>query len=257
MSNSSLVSYSKLSPNHSGKRTHTIDRITPHCVVGQCSVEWLGDLFAKESRQASSNYGIGSDGRIALYVDECNRSWCSSSNENDQRAVTIECASDDKPPYAFKSIVFEKLIELCVDICKRNGKRRLKWIKDRNTAVNYQPTEDTMLLTIHKWFANTDCPGQWLCDRLAILATEVTNRLTQEHEKHYIYRVQVGAYSIAENASNRKQLMEDMGYVAFVRKENNLYKVQVGAFEVLQNAINLQYELKKKGISSFIQTREE
>ena len=99
--NSPLVAYTKLSPNHSGQRTHSIDRITPHCVVGQCSVETLGSIFAPSSRQASSNYGIGADGRVGMYVEEKNRSWCSSSNANDQRAVTIECASDTTEPYAF------------------------------------------------------------------------------------------------------------------------------------------------------------
>ena len=78
--NSSLVSYTKLSPNHSGQRTHSIDRITPHCVVGQCSVETLGNIFLPVSKQASCNYGIGEDGRIGMYVEEKNRSWCSSSN---------------------------------------------------------------------------------------------------------------------------------------------------------------------------------
>ena len=84
--NSSLVSYTKLSPNHSGQRTHSIDRITPHCVVGQCSVETLGNIFLPTSRQASCNYGIGVDGRVGMYVEEKNRSWCSSSSANDQRA---------------------------------------------------------------------------------------------------------------------------------------------------------------------------
>ena len=98
--NSSLVSYTKLSPNHSGQRTHSIDRITPHCVVGQCSVETLGNIFLPTSRQASCNYGIGVDGRVGMYVEEKNRSWCSSSSANDQRAVTIECASDTTEPYA-------------------------------------------------------------------------------------------------------------------------------------------------------------
>lgn len=94
MSNSPLVSYTKLSPNHSGQRTHAVDRITPHCVVGQCSVETLGNIFTPTSRQASCQYGIGVDGRVGMYVEEKNRSWCSSSNANDQRAITIECASD-------------------------------------------------------------------------------------------------------------------------------------------------------------------
>ena len=75
MSNSPLVVYTKLSPNHSGKRTKKIDTITIHCMAGNCSVEPCGNLFANSARQASSNYGIGTDGRIALYVDEANRSW--------------------------------------------------------------------------------------------------------------------------------------------------------------------------------------
>ena len=136
MSNSSLVNYTKLSPNHSGKRTHAIDRITPHCVVGQCSVETLGNVFAPTSRQASCNYGIGVDGRVLLCVDEGNRSWCTSSNANDQRAVTIECASDTTAPYAFKDVVYQKLITLCVDICKRNGKKKLLWLGDKNKTLN-------------------------------------------------------------------------------------------------------------------------
>ena len=99
--NSPMVAYKKLSPNHSGQRTHSIDRITPHCVVGQCTAEGLGEWFEKTSTQASSNYGIDKDGRVGLYVEEKNRSRCSSSNANDQRAITIECASDTSEPYAF------------------------------------------------------------------------------------------------------------------------------------------------------------
>ena len=123
--NSPLVSYTKLSPNNSGLRTHSIDRITPHCVVGQVTVQRLGEIFARPARQASSNYGIGLDGKVGMYCEEKNRSWCSSSRENDQRAITIECASDNFAPYAFKDVVYNKLIDLCVDICKRNGKKKL------------------------------------------------------------------------------------------------------------------------------------
>lgn len=115
--NSFMAVYTKLSPNHSGQRTHSIDRITPHCVVGQCTAEGLGNWFAKNSTQASSNYGIDKDGRVGLYVEEKNRSWCSSSNANDQRAVTIECASDSAEPYAFRDAVYRRLIELCTDWC--------------------------------------------------------------------------------------------------------------------------------------------
>lgn len=177
MSNSPLVSYTKLSPNHSGARTHSIDRITPHCVVGQCSVETLGNIFMPVSKQASCNYGIGADGRVLLCVNEANRSWCTSSNANDQRAVTIECASNASAPYAFKDVVYQKLITLCVDICKRNGKKKLLWLGDKNTTLNYSPKSDEMVLTVHRWFANKSCPGDWMYARMGDLASKVTAQL--------------------------------------------------------------------------------
>ena len=177
MSNSSLVNCTVKSPNHSGKRTHSIDRITPHCVVGQLSAESIGRCFTSTSRQASCNYGIGLDGRVCLIVDEENRSWCSSSSANDQRAVTIEVASDKNPPYAFKDAAYNKLVDLCEDICRRNGKKKLLWIENKNTALNYNPKSDEMLLTVHRWFANKSCPGDWMFARMGNLANEVTRRL--------------------------------------------------------------------------------
>ncbi|MBS6180574.1 MAG: N-acetylmuramoyl-L-alanine amidase [Erysipelotrichaceae bacterium] len=177
MSNSSLVSYTKLSPNHSGKRTHNIDRITPHCVVGQLSAESICGCFDRASIQASCNYGIGTDGRISLCVEEQNRSWCSSSNANDQRAVTIECASDKSAPYAMNNKVYVSLINLCVDICKRNGKKKLLWFGDKERTLNYSPKSDEMVLTVHRWFANKSCPGDWLYGRLGDLAAQVTSML--------------------------------------------------------------------------------
>ena len=175
--NSSMVAYTKLGPNHSGQRTHSIDRITPHCVVGQCTAEGLGDWFAKSSTKASSNYGIDKDGRVGLYVEEKNRSWCSSSNANDQRAVTIECASDTTEPYAFREVVYQKLISLCVDICKRNGKKKLLWLGDKEKTLNYSPKADEMILTVHRWFANKSCPGNWMYARMGDLAEKVTAQL--------------------------------------------------------------------------------
>lgn len=177
-SNSPLVSYTKLSPNHSGQRTHSIDRITPHCVVGQVSVESLGNIFANKSRQASCQYGIGADGRVGNYCEEKNRSWCSSSEANDQRAVTIECASDATAPYAFKNVVYNKLIDLCVDICKRNGKNVLIWFGDRNKTLNYKPKPNEMILTVHRWFAQKSCPGDWMYARMGDLAKKVSERLS-------------------------------------------------------------------------------
>lgn len=175
--NSPLVAYTKLSPNHSGLRTHGIDRISPHCIVGQSTAEGLGDWFFKSSTQASSNYGIDRDGRIGMYVEEKNRSWCTSSNANDQRAITIECASDTTEPYTMHEVVYDRLIDLCVDICKRNGKKKLLWFGDKNKSLNYEPKADEMLITVHRWFANKSCPGNWLYARLGDLAAKVTARL--------------------------------------------------------------------------------
>jgi len=175
--NSSMVAYTKLSPNHSGQRTHSIDRITPHCVVGQCTAEGLGDWFYKSSTQASSNYGIDRDGRVGMYVEEKNRSWCSSSNANDQRAITIECASDTTEPYAFRDVVYQTLIKLCVDICKRNGKTKLLWLGDKDKTLSYEPKSGEMVLTVHRWFANKSCPGNWMYARMGDLASKVTEAL--------------------------------------------------------------------------------
>ena len=175
--NSPLVVYTKLSPNHSGQRTHSTDRITPHCVVGQLSAESICGCFTSTSRQASCNYGIGTDGRVSLCVEEKNRSWCSSSNANDQRAVTIECASDMNEPYAMNSSVYDSLIKLCTDICQRNGKKKLLWLGDKNKTLNYALAADEMVLTVHRWFANKSCPGDWLYARLGDLAEKVTAAL--------------------------------------------------------------------------------
>ena len=175
--NSPLVNYTKLSPNHSGQRTHKIDRISPHCVVGQCSVETLGSIFYPSSRQASCQYGIGYDGRVGMYCEEKNRSWCTSSNANDQRAITIEVASDTTHPYAMKDAAYKKLIELCIDICKRNGATKLIWFADKNKSLNYEPKNGEMVITVHRWFANKSCPGDWLYSRLGDLAAKVTAAL--------------------------------------------------------------------------------
>ena len=175
--NSKLVVHTKLSPNHSGQRTHSIDRISPHCVVGQVTAESLGNLFARASYQASSNYGIDKDGRVGLYVEEKNRSWCTSSSANDQRAVTIECASDTSSPYRMNDVVYQTLVGLCADICRRNGKKKLLWFGDKNKTLNYSPASDEMVITVHRWFANKSCPGDWLYSRLGDLAQKVTAEL--------------------------------------------------------------------------------
>lgn len=178
MSNSSLVSYVKISPHTYGKRKGTIQRISPHCVVGQCTVETLGNVFSG-TRQCSSNYGIGKDGRIAMYLGEDYVAETTSSYANDNLAVTIECASDMTAPYAFNAIVYKQLIELCADICRRNGKKKLLWFANKNTALSYKPSSDEMVLTVHRWFSSKkSCPGDWLMARMSDLAKQVNAKLS-------------------------------------------------------------------------------
>ena len=224
MSNSKLISSTILSPNNSGKRTHAIDRITPHCMVGQMTAKACGGLFARSSYQASSNYGIGKDGEIALYVDEGKRSWCSSSESNDQRAVTIECASDTHSPYTMNSRVYESLVRLCVDICRRNGKAKLIWFGDKNKTLGYSPKSDEMVLTVHRWFAQKSCPGDWLYARLEKLASEVTAQLSGAPEvpkpdKHY--RVMCGSFSSEANAEKRVSDLKAAGFDAVIMEVEN------------------------------------
>ncbi len=261
--NSPLVAYTKLSPNHSGQRTHSIDRITPHCVVGQATAERICDCFISPDRQASCNYGIGTDGRVSLCVEEKNRSWCSSSRENDQRAITIECASDTSAPYAMNSKVYESLVKLCTDICQRNGKKKLLWLADKTKTLNYAPKADEMVLTVHRWFANKSCPGDWLYSRLGDLAARVTTALgstptetdpAQEPSKAELYRVrktwadaksQKGAYKILANAKACAD--KNPGYSVFDTDGNSVYTSGEGttgitgdtAFKVLVSVSDL------------------
>ena len=223
--NSTLVTCTVLSPNNSGKRAYPVTRITPHCMVGQLTAEACGALFKKPSRQASSNYGIGTNGEIGLYVDEGKRSWCSSSADNDNRAVTIECASDTRSPYAMNSKVYASLVRLCVDICRRYGKKKLLWFADKNRTLAYRPKEDEMVITVHRWFANKSCPGDWLYNRLGRLAEEVTAQLADTEQKEApaerekpakLYRVQCGAFSSEGNAEKRVKELKAAGFDAVV-----------------------------------------
>lgn len=166
MSNSSLVSYTRISPNKTSPRRNKIDRITIHHMAGNLSVETCGNVFVPSSRQASSNYGIGSDGRVGMYVEEKDRSWCSSSSANDHRAVTIEVADDGRNPWHCSDAAMNTLVELCADICRRNGIPKLIYTGD--TRGN---------LTMHKWFAATDCPGNFLESRFQWIADEVNKKL--------------------------------------------------------------------------------
>lgn len=167
MSNSKLVCYTKISPNSSA-RTAKIDTITIHHMGSTvATIESVGADFARKERKASSNYGVGSDGRIAMYVDESRRAWTSSNWQNDNRAVTIEVQNSTKAPnWEVSDKALEATIHLCVDICRRNKIPRLNYTGDKSGN-----------LTMHKWFANTGCPGPYLSSKFQYIADEVNRRL--------------------------------------------------------------------------------
>lgn len=199
MSNSPLVNCTKISPNKTSPRNKPIDTITIHCVVGQCTAERIGEIFEPKSRQASSNYGIGYDGRIGMYVEEKDRSWCTSSGANDHRAITIEVASDTKHPYAVTDAAYKALIDLVTDICKRNGIKKLIWSDKKADRVNHK---NGCNMTVHRDYANKSCPGKYLYDRHPEIAAEVNKKLSASNgkEETVMYRVQIGAFSVKANA---------------------------------------------------------
>jgi len=226
MSNSSLINYTRLSPNCNKPRNHNIDTITIHHMAGNLTVEQCGSVFAPTSRKASSNYGIGTDGRVGLYVDEANRSWCSSSYANDNRAITIEVANDQiGGNWHVSDTALEKLIDLCVDICKRNGITKLNYTGNKSGN-----------LTMHKWFAATACPGPYLESKFLYISQEVNAKLTSQVEpsaptsSKIWYRVrkswsdaatQKGAF---HNLANAKKCADNnSGYSVFDDSGKTLY----------------------------------
>ena len=218
MVKSSLAKVVVESPNRSSPRMSKIDTITIHCMAGNLSVESCGALFAKSSRKASSNYGVGSDGRIACYVGEEDRSWCSSNRANDNRAITIEVANDGGADTGWhvSDKAYNSLIRLLVDICKRNNIAKLVWSNNKNDRVNHK---NGCNMTVHRDFANKSCPGDYLYSLQSKIANEVNSLL---------------------------------GVVKEAKPDNKLYRVQVGAYSVKKNAINMQNKLKSYGIDSII-----
>lgn len=191
MSNSSLVSYTKISPNRTSPRNHKIDTITIHCAVGQFTAKQLLNLshFVNydPKRGASCNYAIGYDGSIGLGVNESDRSWCSSNSSNDHRAITIEVASETKHPYEVTDAAYKSLIKLLVDICKRNKIKELKWEADKSLVGKI----DKQNMTVHRWFANKACPGDYLYSRHGQIAKEVNAKLAAKPSGSVPYQVKV------------------------------------------------------------------
>lgn len=176
--NSSLVTYKNITKNRTSPRNHAIDTITIHCIVGQWTAKQGCDYFASTDRQCSANYVVGKDGSIGLSVEEKDRSWCSSSSSNDNRAITIEVASDTTHPYAVTTQAYNALIKLVADICKRNGIKKLLWKADKSLIG--QVSKQNM--TVHRWFANKACPGDYLYERHGEIAEKVNALLGQTQQ---------------------------------------------------------------------------
>lgn len=174
MSNSSLATYTRITKNKTSPRNHVIDTITIHCIVGQWTAKQGCNYFATTDRQCSANYVVGKDGSIGLSVDEKDRSWCSSNGTNDNRAITIEVASDTTHPYAVTAKAYAALLDLVTDICKRNGIKKLVWSTNKNDRVNHR---NGCNMTVHRDFANKACPGEYLYSRHGEIAAEVNRRL--------------------------------------------------------------------------------
>lgn len=238
MSNSSMVSCTVLSPHHSGKRTKAIDRISVHCMAGNLTVESCGALF--KSREASSNYGIGSDGRVGLYVDEANRSWCTSSFANDQRAVTIEVANTvAAEPWPVSDKAYDTLIKLIVDICQRNGKTKVVWFPDKTKALSYEPKAGEVLLTVHRWFAAKACPGDFLFKKHG----EIVNKVNATLEK--------GVPAATEPAHTPSVASSDEKEIKATGVATKLDKALSGTYTVTASALNVRHSA---GINNKIMT---
>lgn len=176
MSYSSLVDYIKISPNKTSPRNHKIDTITIHCMAGNLTIETCANVFAPTSRKASSNYGVGTDGRIGCYVDENDRSWCSSNRANDMRAITIEVANDGGADTGWhvSGVAMSSLIKLVADVCKRNNIKKLVWSENKDDRINHK---NGCNMTVHSDFANKSCPGDYLMSKMPYIASEVNKLL--------------------------------------------------------------------------------
>ncbi len=233
--NSPLVVYKKLSPNHSGPRNHIIDTVTIHCIVGQWTAKQGCDFFAKSSAQCSANYVVGKDGSIGLSVEEKNRAWTSSNSANDNRAVTIEVASDTTHPYAVTDAALKALIKLLADICKRNGIKKLLWKGDKSLIG--QVSKQNM--TVHRWFANKSCPGDYLYNKHSYIASEVNkllgttgtteNATANTSSESEVIKVKVNMQKIYKgNGSNRKGQVQTAQRILNELKDGSGYRGEDG-----------------------------
>lgn len=256
MSNSPMVSYTRISPNSNNPRNQPVTKITPHHMAGNLSLEALGNTVANPARQMSCNYGIDSAGRVGMYCEEKNRSWCSSSPANDHRAITIEVANDGgAPDWHVSDKAIAALIDLCVDICQRNSIPRLNFTGDA-----------TGNLTQHNYFAKTACPGPYLKSKFPYIAEQVNARLAggaKETEAAPpapegnasaggLYRVQVGAFKNKANAELYAEKVQKAGYQTVLTTQNGLHRVQLGAFKSKQNAEAYAKTVRNAGFEAVV-----
>lgn len=208
MSNSSLVNYTKISPNSTNPRNQKISKITIHHMAGNLTVEQCGNVFANAKAKASSNYGIGTDGRVGLYVEEKNRSWASSNATNDNMAVTIEVANDNTKTWHVSDVALQKCIDLCVDICQRNSIKKLNFTGDKNGN-----------LTMHRYFAKTACPGDYLAGKFPYIADEVNKKLgTNTHSNEYKVKVTASLLNVRSGAGTNYKAVTTI-------KKNEVYTI--------------------------------
>lgn len=266
MSNSSLVTYTRLSKNKTARRSK-IDSIIIHCIVGQWTAKQGCDYFATTDREASANYVVGKDGSIGLSVDESYRAWTSGGTDSkgnpirvngisgadfDHRAVTIEVASDTESPYAVTDQAYSALIKLCADICRRNNIKQLLWKGDKK----YVGTSEQNM-GAHRWFANKSCPGDYLYNRMGDIANKVNALIgndVKSPESEILYRVQVGAYKYKANADSQLVKVKAAGFDTYMVQVDGLYKIQVGAYKQKANADSMLAKVKAKGFSAFVTT---
>lgn len=247
MSNSNLVCYTNISQNRTSPRNNTIKKITIHHMAGDLSIETCGNVFSSmNGRKASANYGIGSDGRVGMYVEEKDRAWTSSNSDNDNQAVTIEVANNSgEPNWTVSDAAYRALIDLCVDICLRNGIRELVWTGDKKGT-----------LTCHYMFAATACPGPYLKEKMPEIASEVNARLYSSYiSEKIMYRVQVGAFRVKTNADEMLARLKKAGFDTYMVQSDGYYKIQVGAYIIRKNADIILDKLKKAGFDAFITTK--
>lgn len=225
MSNSKLATYTRISPNSNNPRNNTIKKITIHHMAGVGSVESCGAIFASPARQASANYGIGNDGRIGLYVEEQNRAWTSSSAENDNQAITIEVSNDMVgEPWHVSDAAMKSLIDLCTDICMRNGIKKLNFTGDASGN-----------LTMHRYFAATACPGTYLASKFPYIAEQVNKRLknsTPTKESSFLVKITAHRLYIRTGAGLKYKtngVVKNGEVFTIVEEKGNWYKLKSGA----------------------------